>query len=245
MGAASKRLHLTRHAQAEHNVANDYTIADAPLTALGREQSHELDALTRDSVQRQAELLVCSPMKRPLETMLIGYATLVERLSRSGKPPIILDLLQECGPYPCDTPTYPPSAIQAWNDGLFAHLDFSGLSPDYASKDGIFAPENAAQRAREVRHWLRNRPENEIVVVAHGDILRHLVDGRNSSRQWANAEVKLFTFVADTDPDATLAEVKVEKVPPEATHGPTSGEMEGSGPSRAESVRRAGPGLRA
>lgn len=49
---------------------------------------------------------------------------------------------------------------------MFAQLDFSGISPDYASKKGIFDPANVQQRAREVRVWLRERPEGEIVGMS-------------------------------------------------------------------------------
>lgn len=64
---------------------------------------------------------------------------------------------------PCDTPTYPVSELQKSNEGLFKDLDFSSLSTGYASKTGIFSPEQAAERARKVRVWLRERPEQEIV----------------------------------------------------------------------------------
>jgi hypothetical protein len=33
-----------------------------------------------------------------METMLLGFPDLIERLEGEGKPPIILDLLQEVGP---------------------------------------------------------------------------------------------------------------------------------------------------
>lgn len=65
--------------------------------------------------------------------------------------------------YPCDTPTHPISALKASNGGIFSSLDFSALSPDYASKEGIFAPANGVARAKLVRKWLRERPEREIV----------------------------------------------------------------------------------
>lgn len=64
---------------------------------------------------------------------------------------------------PCDTPSYPVSEITRSQDGIFAELDFSTLSPDYATKKGIFHPDNVKDRAKEVRKWLRARPENEIV----------------------------------------------------------------------------------
>ena len=64
---------------------------------------------------------------------------------------------------PCDTPTSPPSAIAEWRNGLLSSFDFSTLSPDYASKQGLFAPENVTERAKQVRTFLRDRPEEEIV----------------------------------------------------------------------------------
>jgi len=64
---------------------------------------------------------------------------------------------------PCDTPLYPVDELKNSQDGIFAHLDFSTLSPDYASKKGIFAHENAGERAKQVRKWLRSREEDVIV----------------------------------------------------------------------------------
>jgi len=64
---------------------------------------------------------------------------------------------------PCDTPLYPVSELKASNGGMFADLDFSTLSPEYASKSGIYAPDRVQERARQVRRWLRDREEDEIV----------------------------------------------------------------------------------
>ncbi|WVF71212.1 hypothetical protein IAT40_006012 [Kwoniella sp. CBS 6097] len=223
--ATLKRIHLTRHAQAEHNVDSDYTIADAPLTNLGREQSKNLNKLSKDTFQKTAELLVCSPLRRPMETMLIGYPELKSRLENEGKPVILLDTLQEVGPYPCDTPTYPIEKLKASNGGIFSSLDFSTLSEDYASKSGIYDPYRGPERAREVRKWLRDRPEKEIVVVAHGDILRCIADNENSSRPWDNAEVKVFTFASENDENASMIEIDHAAEPKDATDEPTSGEI--------------------
>ncbi|WWD17045.1 hypothetical protein CI109_101482 [Kwoniella shandongensis] len=221
----SKRIHLTRHAQAEHNVDDDCSIPDAPLTELGRKQSRELHKITKTGVQRTAELLVSSPLRRPMETLLLGYPDLKARLEKSDKPVILNDLLQEVNGYPCDTPTSPVSALAASNGGIFSSLDFSTLSPNYASKKGIYAPENASERARQVRNWLRDREEGEIVVVAHGDILRYIVDGQQSSRTWDNAESKVFTFVSESDEEAALKETDYKVEPANASDEPTSSEM--------------------
>lgn len=58
-----KVIYLTRHAQAEHNVAEDYTILDAKLTPLGRQQSKKLNEATRDTVQKDVDLVASSPLR--------------------------------------------------------------------------------------------------------------------------------------------------------------------------------------
>jgi len=67
--------------------------------------------------------------------------------------------------HPCDTPLTPIEELKNSRDGIFAHLDFSTLSPEYASKEGIFDPKNANERARLVRRWIRDRSEDRIVGV--------------------------------------------------------------------------------
>ncbi|WWC61927.1 uncharacterized protein I303_104513 [Kwoniella dejecticola CBS 10117] len=208
--ATTKRLYLVRHAQAEHNLAEEYFLPDAPLTDLGRMQSQELCDRTKETIQKTAELIVSSPLRRTMETMLIGFKDLKERLDhdKEGQGVILLELLREVDDWPCNTPLYPVSVLKASNDGIFASLDFSTLSEDYASQTGILDPVNAAERAKQVRRWLRDRPEKEIVVVAHGTILGYIVDGHRSDRNWENVEVKTYTFLSDDDEEALLSEIE-------------------------------------
>jgi hypothetical protein len=58
------------------------SVADAPLTPLGRQQSAELDKDTQE-IQRTAQLLVSSALRRPLSTMVIGYPSCVSAISRA------------------------------------------------------------------------------------------------------------------------------------------------------------------
>ncbi|BGP20384.1 hypothetical protein JCM10213_002304 [Rhodosporidiobolus nylandii] len=222
-----KVIYLTRHAQAEHNVDEDYTIPDAPLTKLGREQSANLRKETEAGFQKEAELLVTSPLKRPMQTMIIGYAPLRERLEREGKPVVVMPELQEVNDLPCDTGSLAAS-LQA--DPEFRGLDFSPLREsseahgvEWTSKQGIFDPANVAERARWVRRWLRDRDEKKIVVVAHGDILRSVTDGYRSATPWANAEVRAYTFKSADDEDAVV--VPIKEVAKEGQEEPTSGDI--------------------
>lgn len=174
-----KTIYFTRHAQAAHNVADDYSISDAPLTQLGREQSSRLNPLTASTIQHTAELVVSSPLRRPMQTMLEGYPQLVKRLQDVGKPPLLLTIAQEVNAYPCDTGSEPDNLIA---DKEFKSLDFSDVHPGWTNKRGIYDPANAGERARQCRAWIRSRPEKEIVFVAHGDILRWITDGYNSAK---------------------------------------------------------------
>ena len=74
------------------------TVPDAALTPLGRQQSTELYEDTKDTIQKTAELIVSSALRRPMSTMVIGYADLRKRLEAEGKKVIILPQLQEVSP---------------------------------------------------------------------------------------------------------------------------------------------------
>ncbi|KAI0637601.1 phosphoglycerate mutase-like protein [Trametes polyzona] len=218
-----KRIYLTRHAQAEHNVSEDYTIPDAPLTKLGRQQAAALNEATKDTVQATAELLVTSGLRRTLSTTLDGYPLLRKRLEAAGKPIIVLPQLQEVNDLPCDTGS-DRATLEA--DPEYASLDLSALTPDWNSKAGFYAATEDAIRARArwVRRWLRARPERAIAVVAHGDLLRYITAGRNTHEPWANVEVREYTFATDDEDDEAWL-VPVKRVAREGEAEPTSSEQ--------------------
>ncbi|KAI9069556.1 phosphoglycerate mutase-like protein [Trametes sanguinea] len=225
-----KRIYLTRHAEAEHNVSEDYTIKDARLTPRGRQQAANLHEATKDTVQQTADLLVTSGLRRTLSTTLLGFPALRERLEAAGKPIVVLPQLQEVNDLPCDTGS-DRAALEA--DPEYAGLDLSPLTPDWTSKAGFYAATEPAIRARArwVRRWLRARPEARIVVVSHGDFLRYLTKGENDHAPWANVEMREYTFARDgggdeEDEDAWL--VPVKEVAKEGEAEPTSSEQAGS-----------------
>jgi broad specificity phosphatase PhoE len=115
-------------------------------------------------------------------------------------------------------------------DPGFAGFNFDPLTPDWTSKQGFWAPQSDAilNRARWVRQWLRSRPEKNIVLVAHGDILRNIMAGPNgpSNHPWKNAEVRIFRFhekYVDTD-DCFLDEE--QGVAAAGGYAPTSTEID-------------------
>lgn len=88
----------------------------------------------------------------------------------------------------------------------------SSLKPDWTSKEGKYSaePKALSARAQRVRQFLRNRPEQKIVLIAHGDILRYIVYGQQDSSPWANAEVRTYTFTSESDEDAWLQQIDTE-----------------------------------
>lgn len=179
------------------NVDEDYSIVDAPLTALGKKQAQRLPQLTQD-LQSIAQVVLSSPLRRTLQTTALGYPDAVKRLGGHAKV-VCLPQLQECSANPCDTGS---SRAELEAIPEFARFDLSHLTDDWTSKAGFYGTEPAAldARARWIRQYLRERPEEHIVVVAHGDILRRVI---GEEYPWTNAEVRLFQFdpatVADAD----------------------------------------------
>ena len=98
----------------------------------------------------------------------------------------------------------------------------SALTSDWTSKEGKYSadPKSLAARAQRVRQFLRSRPEQKIVLVAHGDILRYIVFGKQDSSPWANAEVRKYTFKRESDEEAWLQKIETEAK--EGTDEPTS-----------------------
>ncbi|KAI2777359.1 phosphoglycerate mutase-like protein [Daldinia loculata] len=224
--APNSRLILTRHAQAEHNVDLDYSIHDAPLTPLGKKQAASLARLIPD-LQNEADVVISSPLRRTLQTTYLGWAPAVERLG-GLKNVVLLPQAQECNGLPCDTGSA-KEVLEA--DPEFAVFDLTPLTPDWTSKKGFWAPSEEAltARARWVRQYLRGRSERNIVLVAHGDILRRITADPltgPSDYPWKNAEVRIFEF----DPQYVDTEecflYQKENVAAAGGYGPTSTELE-------------------
>ncbi|CAD6574539.1 MAG: hypothetical protein CYPHOPRED_005450 [Cyphobasidiales sp. Tagirdzhanova-0007] len=208
--------------QTQHNVSGDYQIPDAVLTKKGRQQAKDLDRATRETVQKDVELIVSSPLRRTIQTTLDGYPHAVARLGGKSKI-LLLPSAQECNALPCDTGS---SRRELEKDPEFDGLDMSLLTDDWISKAGQYAATEVAlqARARHLRRFLRSRPEKKIVLVAHGDILRYVVKGRYGVAPWANAEVRMYKFAEEEDDAAILVQIKTEAK--EGREEPTSSEAQ-------------------
>lgn len=110
---------------------------------------------------------------------------------------VLLPHAQECNAFPCDTGS--PASVLA-TDPEFAQFNLEPVEkqPDWTSKKGFWgaSTEELTERAAWVRRWLRERPEKDIVLVAHGDVLRYITSRPDepSNYGWRNAEVRIFEF---------------------------------------------------
>ncbi|KAG0144010.1 hypothetical protein CROQUDRAFT_660547 [Cronartium quercuum f. sp. fusiforme G11] len=189
----SPKVHLIRHAQAHHNVDFDnHSFPDAALTLTGKEQCNELNARTITNIQASAQLLVSSPLRRTLQTTLLGFPHLIKRL---GGPNAIIALpqLQENGSSPADTGS---SRAELEKQEEFEGIDFSLLEDEWNSKSGVWSPSETSLRKRAgwTRQWLAERPEEEIVIVSHGGALRYLTEDYASHQPWGNTECRTYTL---------------------------------------------------
>lgn len=152
---------------------------------------------------------------------------MVARLGGRGTV-VCLPEAQECNDFPCDTGR---SRGELESIPEFRGFNFDRLSDDWNSKRGRWAADakSVAARAKRVRQFLWERPEREIVVVAHGDILRQITGTGEGpgTYMWRNAEMRVYRFAGSDGGGGEERWLELEQVV-EATggYGPTSTEME-------------------
>jgi len=200
-------VHFVRHAQGYHNltVAN-HILPDPELTQLGEEQCAKL----KESFpyHSQIELVAASPLRRTIHTALLSFQPVFE--AHKDFKVICIPEAQETSDVPCDTGSDPAVLKNEFVDrGL--PVDISLVHEGWNSKQGKWSPQIGAlrNRAREVRQWLRARPEKQIVLVTHGGLLHYLTeDWEDSSLYqgtgWLNTEYRTYTFSDTIDTEDIL-----------------------------------------
>eukprot|EP00752_Nemacystus_decipiens_P016046 g14345.t1 len=170
----AKTLHFLRHAEGTHNEAAlkegraayaKMEHLDARLTDLGQQQCATLKA-TNHGVEKEAELVVVSPLTRAIQTAMLTIDQV------EGVPWVALECVRErAGGHPCDRrrcvselkKEYPTISFDAMEEDDDAYFDSLG--------DERESNEKVAGRARELFAWLKDRPETNIAVVTHSAFL--------------------------------------------------------------------------
>lgn len=156
---------------------------------------------------------------------------------RDGEIKILaLPLAQEATDKPANT----PSSIDKLQKEYGSIVDFHrclDVYVDYDSKKGRWSPEDKSlkTRALELRKFLRDREEEEIVVVSHGDFLHYVSgdvdeEGNQLKGWWTNTECRSYRFFPVGHEEALLEETE-ESVRMRGARG--KGEVQGSAKEEA------------
>lgn len=182
-----KVVHFIRHGEAAHNVPPyDVKRRDPYLTPHGQDQAQALGQQFPNL--EDVELIVCSPMKRAIQTALLAFA---DHLKATKTQLVALPELQELSGNPCDTGS---SLAELLTEFREHPLDLSLVPHDWDSKDRLWSPTEVRTLARmaRARTWLRERPESNIIAVGHAHCMQLLVrDAPNDYENDGIAEIKL------------------------------------------------------
>ncbi|KAL2217571.1 histidine phosphatase superfamily [Thermoascus aurantiacus ATCC 26904] len=197
-------IHCVRHAQGFHNLSTaNHVLPDPLLTELGQEQCRTL----RDTFpyHDRVELVTASPLRRTLYTALLGFEPVFH--ARRGMKLIALPEAQETSDVPCDCGSDPEALRREFVEEKGLPVDLERVEEGWNSKTGKWAPTSEAinKRARELRRWLKARPEKEIVLVTHGGFLHYFTEDWEDSSVyqgtgWSNTEFRTYQFT-DSDND--------------------------------------------
>jgi len=220
--ASNKIVRFLRHGQAAHNVnaeamraagcsydeflsamaADD--VFDAALTPLGREQAAvagRSPACLRAA--RTVELVVASPLSRAIDTADLCFpaptlAAAEDALwgARRAVPRLVKEEAREISGLLLNGKRRTRTELAA----LYPHWEMGALVEDedahWVAVGGSAQLEedaSTARRAHKLLAWVWDRPERDVVVVAHGGLFHLLANGANSN-----------TTDTDTDPSPAV-----------------------------------------
>ncbi|OAL01035.1 hypothetical protein IQ06DRAFT_293176 [Phaeosphaeriaceae sp. SRC1lsM3a] len=224
---APRAVHFIRHAEGYHNSEENENIPDPDLTPKGREQCAQLSK-TFPYFDR-IDLVCASPIRRAIQTASIS----MEPHLRGGEIKILaLPLAQEATDKPANTPSDITRLQKEYGDIVDFHRCLD-VYTDFNTKQGRWSPADKSlkTRALELRKFLRDREEQEIVVVSHGDFLHYVSgdvdeEGNQQKGWWTNTELRSYRFHPVGHEDALLQETE-ESVKMRNASGP--GEAKDSG----------------
>jgi broad specificity phosphatase PhoE len=225
-----RAVHFIRHAEGYHNSEHNENIPDPDLTPKGKEQCKKLSQ-TFPYFDR-IDLVCASPIRRAIQTALIS----MDPWLQSGKRNILaLPLAQEATDLPANTPSDVQRLQKEFGDVCNFHRCLD-VYTDFNTKKGKWASDGDSLKARalELRRFLRDCDEQEIVVVSHGDFLHYVsgdLDENNCQTHgdWQNTETRSYRFYPVGHEDALLQETE-ESVKLRHASGP--GQAMGSGESK-------------
>jgi broad specificity phosphatase PhoE len=151
------------------NLMREDDVLDAPLTDLGKEQARNVNL----SPQSKIDLVVSSPLSRALQTadFVCPPSALAKRVCCEHFREVNGDMLNA------------KRRNRSELEKLFSSWDFNQLESE---EDSMWTPkmeeyEDVAERGYQGLYWLMRRPEDSIVLVCHGGILRYVASHDSST----------------------------------------------------------------
>jgi broad specificity phosphatase PhoE len=189
-----------RHGQAEHNTYDGIyahigaAIRDPYLTELGKKQAEKIESEVKILSSRFTEktglalkthLLASSPLKRTLQTTLIGF-------EKSDNPELLKNLyinsdLQEIGEVPCDTGNEKDVLEKEFPNVKFAHLADNWFNAERKR-------ELLSQRKDNLKKWMLEVGFDHITIVAHHGFLKSFFGDKG----YSNCEVRGYIYSEGT-----------------------------------------------
>lgn len=156
-------------------------------------------------------MVAASPLRRTINTALLSFQPVFE--AHKDFKVLCIPEAQETSDEPCDTGSDPavlqkefvdrglPVDISLVHDGWNSKVIFFASmrncrfkNADIRMQEGKWAPTISAlrNRAREVRKWLKSRPEKQIVLVTHGGLLHYLTEDWEDGSMYQGIYHQLF-----------------------------------------------------
>jgi len=186
----TKRVCFLRHGQALHNPRAEEAKAkgcshssflqlmreddafDAHLTPLGLSQGRRASELHQHNIQ-DVELVVSSPLSRAIQTADLAACP----NSGNFDNRVCVEHFREINGWLLNAKRRSRTDLE---NRFHSSWDFSGLSEDDEEwTETLESEESCAERGYQGLLWLRDRPEDSILTVAHGGLLRFIANHDN------------------------------------------------------------------
>lgn len=229
--SGSKQLYIIRHGQATHNpraeaarskgcsqeefmelMRQDDSL-DSELTELGQGQAESLYQQTTQKLKDKIQLLVSSPLSRTIQTANLAMP------QSHVKNRVCVEDFREINGYLLNakrrTRTDLRERFPAWNFDALATEEDTLWTPELESQA------DCSERGYQGLSWILKRPEDTILLVCHGGILRfvmnqhelvNVIDGRickgekgDVKSRFGNCELRRYSIGWDETGDSDTA----------------------------------------